>query len=147
LKNIVKDSYFLTFRGECGRGQWEVSEKPCTRAIFLIGKAGQLKIEDFVEDYYSVQRFKLAYQFQVAPMGDKSQWPKNDPPFEVVPSPLERSAGRPRKQRIKASGEPGKRVSYQCKRCFHFGHIEKGCYATQVELEQDPPPRPKKQKQ
>ncbi|KAM0918362.1 hypothetical protein ACQ4PT_008923 [Festuca glaucescens] len=103
---------------------------------------------DFVDDYYSVQRFKLAYQFQVTPMGDKSQWPKNDPPFEVVPPPLERPAGRPRKQRIKASGEPGKRGPYQCKRCFQFGHIEKGCYATQAELEQElPPPRPKKQKQ
>jgi len=78
-------------------------------------------------------------------MGDKSQWPKNDPGFEMIPPPLERPAGRPRKQRIKASGEPGKRGPYQCKRCFKFGHIEKGCNATQAELEQElPPPRPKK---
>lgn len=106
-----------------------------------------VKIEDFVDDYYSVERFKLAYQFEVIPMGDKSQWPKNDPGFEMVPPPLERPAGRPRKQRIKASGEPGKRGPYQCKRCFKFGHIEKGCNATQAELEQElPPPRPKKTK-
>jgi len=45
-------------------------------------------------------------------MGDKSQWPKNDPSFKVVPPPLERPTGRPRKQRIKASGEPGKRGPY-----------------------------------
>lgn len=133
----------------CGCGQWEVSGKPCTHAIFSLGKFRQkeLKIEDFVDDYYSVERFKLAYQFEVIPMGDKSQWPKNDPGFEMVPPPLERPAGRPRKQRIKASGEPGKRGPYQCKRCFKFGHIEKGCNATQAELEQElPPPRPKKQK-
>jgi hypothetical protein len=104
-------------------------------------------MEDFVDDYYSVQRFKLAYQFEVTPMGDKSQWPKNDPPFEMIPPPLERPAGRPRKQRIMASREPGKRGPYQCKRCFQFGHIEKGCNATQAELEQElPPPRPKKPK-
>ncbi|CAM0875381.1 unnamed protein product [Alopecurus aequalis] len=132
---------------ECGCGQWDVSGKPCTHAIFLIGKVRQLKMEDFVDDYYSVQRFKLAYHFEVTPMGDKSQWPKIDPPFQVIPPQLERPAGRPRKQRIKASGEPGKRGPYQCKKCFQFGHIEKGCNATQAELEQElPPPRPKKPK-
>jgi hypothetical protein len=132
---------------ECGCGQWEVSGKPCTHAIFLFGKVKRLNIEDYVDDYYSIEKFKLAYEFEVTPMGDKSQWPKNDPSFEVVPPPLERPAGRPRKQRIKASGEPGKRGPYQCKRCFKFGHIEKGCYATQAELEQElPPPPPKNRK-
>jgi hypothetical protein len=57
-----------------------------------------------INDYYS--RFKLAYLFEVTPMGDNSEWPKNDPPFEVVPPPLERLVGRPRKKRIKARGEP-----------------------------------------
>jgi hypothetical protein len=124
-----------------------VSGKPCTHAIFLFGKVKRLNIEDYVDDYYSIEKFKLAYEFEVTPMGDKSQWPKNDPSFEVVPPPLERPAGRPRKQRIKASGEPGKRGPYQCKRCFKFGHIEKGCYATQAELEQElPPPPPKNRK-
>ena len=80
-------------------------------------------------------------------MNDKSKWPKVDLGFEMIPPPLQRAAGRPRKQRIKASGEPGKRGPYQCKRCFQFGHIEKGCNATQAELEQElPPPRPKKGK-
>ena len=118
-----------------------------THAIFLFGKVRQLKVEDYVDDNYSVERFKVAYQFEITPMGDKSQWPKNDPGFEVVPPPLERLAGRPRKQTIKASGEPGKRGLYQCKKCFQFGHIEKGYYATQAELEQElSPPRPKNRK-
>ncbi|XP_066368557.1 uncharacterized protein [Miscanthus floridulus] len=100
-----------------------------------------------VHDYYSVERFKMAYQFQIAPMNDKSQWPKVNLGFEMIPPPLQRAAGRPRKQRVKARGEPGKRGPYQCKRCFQFGHIEKGCNATQAELEQElPPPRPKKGK-
>ncbi|KAM0877351.1 hypothetical protein ACQ4PT_035559 [Festuca glaucescens] len=132
---------------ECGCGQWEVSGKPCPHAIYLIGKVRQLKNEDFVHDYYSVERFKMAYQFKIAPMNGRSEWPKVDVGFEVIPPPLQRAAGRPRKRRIKASGEPGKRGPYQCKRCFQFGHIEKGCTATQAELEQElPPPRPKKGK-
>ncbi|XP_047061842.1 uncharacterized protein LOC124669227 [Lolium rigidum] len=119
---------------ECGCGQWEVSGKPCPHAIYLIGKVRQLKTEDFVHDYYSVERFKMAYQIQINPMNDRSEWPKVD-------------VGRPRKQRIKASGELGKRGPNQCKRCYQFVHIEKGCNATQPELEQElPPPRPKKAK-
>ena len=78
-------------------------------------------------------------------MNDKSQWPKVNLGFEMIPPPLQRAAGRPRKQRVKARGELGKRGPYQCKRCFQFRHIEKGCNATQAELEQElPPPRPKK---
>ncbi|KAJ1282232.1 hypothetical protein BS78_03G035700 [Paspalum vaginatum] len=66
----------------------------------------------------------------------------------MIPPPLESPTGRSRKQRIKASGEPGNRDPYQCKRCFKFGHIEKGCYATQAELEQElPPPHQKQKKQ
>lgn len=131
----------------CGCGQWQISGKPCTHAIALFGKLRNLNIEDFVDDYYSIERFKMAYQFVVAPMGDKTQWPKIDPGFKMVPPKLERPAGRPRKKRIKASGEAGKRGPYQCKRCFQFGHIEKGCTATQAELEQElPPPHPKKPK-
>ena len=58
---------------EYGCGQWEVSRKPCTHAIYLFGKVNQLNIEDFVHDYYSVERFKMAYQFQIALMNDKSE--------------------------------------------------------------------------
>jgi hypothetical protein len=51
-------------------------------------------------------------------MNDKSEWPKVDPGFEMIPPLLQRAASRPKKKRIKASGEPGKRRPYQCKRCF-----------------------------
>jgi hypothetical protein len=128
-----------------------LSGKPWTHAIYLFGtvkqRMRQLNIEDFVHDYYSVERFKMVYQFQINLMSDKSGWPKVDVGIEMIPLPLQRAAGIPRKQRIKASGEPGKRGPHQCKRCFQFGHVEKGCNATQAELEQELlPPRPKKRK-
>jgi hypothetical protein len=107
----------------CGCGQWQVSGKPCTHAIALFCQLKKLNIEDFVDDYYFVERFKSAYQFTIALLGDKTEWPKFDPGFEMIPPKLERHSGRPRKKRIKASGEAGKRGPYQCKRCFHFGHI------------------------
>lgn len=80
-----------------------MSGKPCTHAIYLFGtvkqRIRQLNIEDFVHDYYSVERFKMVYQFQINLMSDKSGWPKVDVGFEMIPLPLQRAAGRPRKQR------------------------------------------------
>jgi hypothetical protein len=80
-----------------------LSGKPCTHAIYLFGtvkqRIRQLNIEDFVHDYYLVERFKMVYQFQINPMSDKSGWPKVDVGFEMIPLPLQRAAGRPRKQR------------------------------------------------
>ena len=124
----------------CSCGQWQISGKPCTHAICLIGSLRQLKLEDYVHDYYSLERFKATYQFLVKPMVDKSQWPVVDPGFEMLPPKLERVAGRPRVKRIKARGEPGKRGQYQCKRCLQFGHIEKGCFEPPTELGVELPP-------
>ncbi|CAO2167880.1 unnamed protein product, partial [Urochloa humidicola] len=36
--------------------------------------------------------------------------------------------------------EPGKRGPYQCKRCYQFGHIEKGCSQPPTELGAELPP-------
>ena len=83
---------------------------------------------------------KATYQFVINPMVDKSEWRVANPGFEMLPPKLERSAGRPRVKRIKSRGEPGKRGSYQCKRCFQFGHIEKGCREPPTELGAELPP-------
>uniref|UniRef100_A0A0A9A4E2 Uncharacterized protein n=1 Tax=Arundo donax TaxID=35708 RepID=A0A0A9A4E2_ARUDO len=131
----------------CSCGQWDVTGKPCTHAIAYICSLRNLKVEHYVNEYYSVQRFKDTYQFEVNPMGDKSQWPTLDPGFEMRPPKLERPGGRPMKKSIKSSGEPGKRGPYQCQRCFQYGHIEKGCTYPQIEPDEDlpePPPTRKK---
>ena len=130
----------------CSCGQWEITGKPCTHAIAYITSLRNVPIDD----YYSVERFKLAYQFEVTPMGDKSQWPTMDPGFDMKPLILVRGAGRPKKKRIKSAGEPGKRGQYQCKRCFQFGQIQKGCTNPQVQSDEDlpePPPTKKKKAQ
>jgi len=121
-------------------GQWQISGKPCTHAISFIGSLRRVKLEDYVHDYYSLERFKSTYQFVVNPMVDKSEWRVGNPGFEMLPPKIERSGGRPRVKRIKSRGEPGKRGSYQCKSCFQFGHIEKGCREPPTELGAELPP-------
>jgi len=73
-----------------------------------------------------------------------------DPGFNMKPPILVQGAGRPKKKRIKSAGEPGKRGQYQCKRCFQFGQIQKGCTNPHVQAGEDlpePPPTKKKKAQ
>jgi hypothetical protein len=93
-----------------------------------------------VHEYYSLEHFKATYQFEVNLMVDKTQWPVVDPGFEMLPPTLERVAGRPRVKRIKSRGESGKRGPYQCKRCFRFRHIKKGCCEPPIRLAAELPP-------
>ena len=66
-----------------------------------------MQLEDFVHDYFSVERFKNAYKRNIEPLPDKTQWPDVDLPF-VVGAPLgKRGRGRPRKLRMKSCLEGG----------------------------------------
>jgi hypothetical protein len=145
ISGLTKDNYPWRHAVDlelktCSCNQWQISGKPCTHAVCFIFSLRQVKLEDYVHEYYSLERFKVAYQFEVNPMVDKSQWRDNDPGFEMLPPKLERSAGRPKVKRIKSRAEPGKRGPYQCKRCFKFGHIEKGCSEPPTELDAELPP-------
>jgi hypothetical protein len=45
----------------CSCGQWKISGKPCTHVIAFITSRRQVRIEDYVHEYYSVERFKATY--------------------------------------------------------------------------------------
>ncbi|WVZ96919.1 hypothetical protein U9M48_042499, partial [Paspalum notatum var. saurae] len=82
--------------------------KPCQHALALITSQESLdvKLEDFVHDYYSVERFKNAYKRIIEPLPDRTQWPHVDLPF-VVGAPLRRGKGRWKKLRMKSCLEGG----------------------------------------
>jgi hypothetical protein len=40
-------------------------------------------LEQFVDDYYSVNRFRAAYAREIEPLTDKTQWPQVELPFAV----------------------------------------------------------------
>ena len=66
-----------------------------------------MDLEQFVHDYYSVDRFKAAYGREIEPMTGRSQWPHVQLPF-VVGAPLNpRESGRQRKLKIKECLEGG----------------------------------------
>jgi hypothetical protein len=132
---VVRASY-----KECACEEWQHTDLPCQHALCLIiaQPFRDVKMEDFVHEYYSVQKFQNAYRRVVIAVGDKSFWPVVD--FEVsVGAPLaKRPVGRQRKNRIKSclEGGSGKKSSanenektrklirgkFRCPNCGQEGH-------------------------
>jgi hypothetical protein len=95
-------------------------------ALAFICSINGAEIQTYVDDYYSVEKFKAAYAGRIPSMTDKSQWIHVDLGFKVHP-PLQKAvAGRPRVQRIRGWLEPGRKI-VKCKRCKEPGHMEKTC--------------------
>jgi hypothetical protein len=59
---------------ECTCLQWQHTGKPCEHALCLITaqQAIDVRMEDFVHEYYSVERFKNAYKRLIEPLPDKT---------------------------------------------------------------------------
>lgn len=135
-------------KNKCTCRQWQISGKPCLHAITFICSIRGAKIEDYADECFSVAKFKMAYETSITAIGDKSQWPKVDPGFKMLPPKLGRSAGRPKTTRIPNSGEgSSKKGRKQCARCHEFGHHAKGCKAPKFDPGcMVPPPQPPKAK-
>lgn len=124
---------------ECTCLEWKHTGKPCDHAlVFLMGRRNP-KWEDYVHNYFSVDKFKAAYAGETEPIIDRSQWPNVDAGFDMdAPIDKGRPPGRPRKQRYKSAleggkGGPKKKEPKQlgsqnrCKRCQVLGHRQAGC--------------------
>jgi hypothetical protein len=66
-----------------------------------------VNLEDYVHEYYSVERFQNAYKRLIEPLPDKSYWPEVDLPYVVAAPLVPRGVGRQRKLRIKSFLEGG----------------------------------------
>ena len=86
-----------------------------------------MQISAFVHDYYSVAKFKAAYEGNVSTMPDRSQWPAVDLGFQVFPPLQKRAPGRPKVQRIRGALEKGPKKKVRCSRCKGYGHFAKTC--------------------
>jgi hypothetical protein len=97
-----------------------------------------VKLEEFIDEYYSVEKFQDAYKRVVVPLGDKSFWPQVDIGVTVGAPLSKRPVGRQRKNRIKSCLEGGSekkakgnenekirkliRWQFRCLNCGELGH-------------------------
>ncbi|KAK9069470.1 hypothetical protein SSX86_011374 [Deinandra increscens subsp. villosa] len=103
---------------------WQVKGVPCYHATAFIAFKRDPNWDKYVDSYFTLDKYKLAYALEVAPMPAKDQWVHIDTE-KIYPPTIKRPPGRPRKNRIKASDEPKKR--HKCRRCGEYGHHAKTC--------------------
>jgi hypothetical protein len=89
----------------CSCLEWQHTGKPCQHALVVIIAQPFIDVgmEHFVDDYFSVEKFKKAYATRIEQLGDRSMWPKVDVEA-VVGAPLGK---RPVGQQMK---EPNQRI-------------------------------------
>ncbi|XP_058751316.1 uncharacterized protein LOC131624382 [Vicia villosa] len=114
----------------CSCNFWELVGIPCRHAVAALGFRQQ-NPEDFVDECYSRERYKLCYSFAVSPINGQDMWPEVESD-ELLPPMFKKGPGRPRKLRIRETGEDGARrrlpgVSYRCTTCDKFGHNAQSC--------------------
>jgi hypothetical protein len=89
---------------ECSCRRWQIGGKPCTLALHFIFSKGE-KVDQYVDDCFSVAKFKDVYEPTLMPTRGKSQCPKAQLYFEMIPPNLSMSVGRPRTRRYKNRNE------------------------------------------
>ena len=108
----------------CTCRAWQGSGIPCKHAIAYITSISGAHLEDYVDDYYSVEKFKLAYEGSIPSIPDKSNWPKTTHGFFMHPPLLKSTAGERRKNRMKSALEGGssRKKQHKCPICLQLGH-------------------------
>ncbi|XP_040242864.2 uncharacterized protein [Aegilops tauschii subsp. strangulata] len=135
LRHVVK-----TDQSECTCLEWQHTGKPCEHALAFLLDRRNPRWEDYVHDYFSLEKFRAAYAGEIEPLTDRSQWPHVQFPFDMeAPLDKKRGVGRPRKNRYKSfleggDGGPKKKKEpkqlgskNRCKRCHILGHRQSTC--------------------
>jgi hypothetical protein len=108
----------------CSCRKWQVLGIPCKHAIAFITYLRE-SLEKYVDNYYSVGKFRAAYESLIPAMPDKAQWPQFDHGFFMHPPLIKSTVGRRQNQRFKGCTEGSttrKKGSHQCKVCKKYGH-------------------------
>ncbi|XP_058733542.1 uncharacterized protein LOC131605168 [Vicia villosa] len=94
--------------------------------------------KDFVDEFYTRDKFALCYGFSISPINGQDMLPEVEMEQVLLPS-YKKGPGRHRKVRIRELGKEGARqrrhnVEYKCTKCDKFGHNALTCKS----LTQDP---------
>ncbi|KAK1314179.1 hypothetical protein QJS10_CPA06g00735 [Acorus calamus] len=116
----------------CTCKMWQISGMPCVHVTAFVSRVRGLDVIDFVDTYFSIEKFRATYADTVKPMSSKDMWEKVDLPFIVGPPKTIRPRGRPKKKRIRDPNEKKRRHKYT--RCKGFGHHRSSCKNPIAEL-------------
>jgi len=107
----------------CSCRQWQVSGIPCKHSLAFITALPNAPIDKYVDFYYSIEKFRVAYSALIPAIPDKTQWPKSTHGFFMYGPLLRTVAGRHKTETHKGrSDKKGKKGQHQCPICKEYGH-------------------------
>ena len=130
LKSVNRFRYAVNLEHHtCTCRAWQVTGKPCTHALAFIAKLSrQVQMDDFVHEYFSVDRLKKTYECTFNPMTSKDRWTHVNLDYKIHKPILRRKPGRPRNSRIKSYDEAStSKKKRHCSECNELGHTAKHC--------------------
>lgn len=111
---------------------WDLTGVPCVHACAAI-KSIKGRPENYIHEYFTMEYFFKAYEYEINPMTGPDFWPKTDNE-PIQPPLLRRPPGRPKKQRHKSSLEgkdphkaKRKYGMIKCGKCGQLGHNKRSC--------------------
>lgn len=126
----------------CGCRKWQMTGIPCVHAAAVIIKKKQ-KVEDYVNDFYTVQRWQATYKDGIKPVEGMQLWPRLNR-LPVLPPPWRNgNPGRPsnyarRKGQYEAAASSKTKLNragriMTCSNCKEEGHNKVSCQNPSVE--------------
>ncbi|KAL2935062.1 Phosphatidylinositol 3-kinase piki-1 [Bienertia sinuspersici] len=112
----------------CQCNAWQLTGIPCKHGMRAILHA-ELDPHTFVREWYTIKRYKMAYDHGINSLPDMEQWPHSNMPT-IQPPPIHRGVGRPCRERKRGDDEErkGKRSkTIRCAICKEFGHNKLTC--------------------
>ncbi|XP_043710503.1 uncharacterized protein LOC122659461 [Telopea speciosissima] len=119
----------------CDCGVWGATGLPCKHGATSINFKRK-KIEDYCDEYFTVETYLEAHQTMIHPLPDVSLLldDDNDSNLVLQPPPLRRLPGRPHKSRRKEPGEDIRKSkkSIRCDFYKEIGHNRRACQRAPV---------------
>ncbi|KAF6135278.1 hypothetical protein GIB67_021640 [Kingdonia uniflora] len=106
---------------ECQCREWQLTGLSCVHAVCVLIPLRHPWIE-YCSEYHAVAKYVATYNLPIHASDDPSEL--GQPGYIVLPPPLVRGSGRPKKQRIKDQDEVLGNCR-RCKKCGVLGHMKK----------------------
>lgn len=74
-------------RRHCSCGEWEATGVPCVHVLVVLVHEGREGYNRFVDDFFTVERYRVAYDGYILTLPDIDQWRKCTNPT-VLPPPM-----------------------------------------------------------
>ncbi|TXG63211.1 hypothetical protein EZV62_010205 [Acer yangbiense] len=110
--------------GKCSCGDWQLNGYPCFHAVAVLQRMGE-DLYNYCSKYYTTETFRSTYTESINPLPPVDKQPVDIESEQILPPPLRRASGPPKKRRIRSKGP---KRPLRCSKCNGVGHNRATCH-------------------